>query len=331
MKRKERVEITQELKQKFKELYKKGESTITIAKKLQVSDGSVRNYLIKFGIKLRNKKEAFKMAKEMGRAKFPIPKQHKIPESSKKLTKEKAYVLGVLCGDGYLNKSPKGCTISLNSIDEEFVQRFSKCLRKIYKITPKEHLVKLKNGWNNQHRSRLCSKKVIKDLERYHRNFRTFEWRIPKEILEEKQDIWIKFLQGFFDSEGYVSNKIKNKKIIGASASIKGLEEIKELLNNLDIKSSIYSNKKRKAKLIHIGDKKSMEMFNKKISFTIRRKKENLKRLIEDYKSCEEVHKKIISIYPTMVKLRNEGLSYSKIGDKLDIAQRTVWRHLNNK
>ncbi len=53
----------------------------------------------------------------------------KIPKKSKKLTEEKAYLLGVLCGDGYLTT---GYRIGLGVTDEDFNEEFRRCIKEVY-------------------------------------------------------------------------------------------------------------------------------------------------------------------------------------------------------
>lgn len=277
--------VTKDLQEKFKRLYEiDEESTLTIGKKFNINDVTVRKYLLLSGVKVRNKSKASEIAIKNGRAKIPVPMQHKIPRSSKKLTEEKAYVLGVLCGDGYISCYKNcGYQIALQSIDKEFVDQFSKCLYDTYKLRIKKSLIKVNRPrWNDKYQSRICSKKVFRDLQKYHKNFKTFEWRVPSQIFKSSKKIQAKFLQGFFDSEGHVS--YKNKKIIGCSASFRGIIEIKKLLDCLDMKSSMIDYKGRNLKGIFIQDRKSIEIFSKKINFVIIRKRENLKKLINSYK-----------------------------------------------
>ncbi len=321
--------ITEDNKREFKELYSKGESTVTIGKMFNITDGTVRKYLKINGVNLRNKAEASKIAIEKGRATPPIPRQHKIPKSSKSLTKEKSYILGVLCGDGYISCAKgSGYQIGLQSIDKEFVNEFSNCIDKTYHLKAKESLIKVKNTkWNDKYQSRICSKSVFKDLQRYHKNFKTFEWRVPKGILIGSKNIQAKFLQGFFDSEGHVNYKGKN--IIGVSANFGAIQEIKELLENCSIKSNTINYKTRNLKGILISGRGNIEIFNKKINFIIARKRENLKKLLSSYKRYCTPHLEIKKMYKKMVFYRKKGLSYLKISKKLNISRSAVWNHIN--
>lgn len=320
--------VTKNQQREFKDLYEQGESTVTIGRMFNVTDVTVRAHLISQGVKIRNKVEASKIAKIKGRMKIPTPKQYEIPKSSKHLTKEKSYILGVLCGDGYINCIRNDYQISLQSIDKEFVDEFSKCIYKTYKINPKESFIKVKNPrWNDKYSSRICSKKMFKDLQRYNKSFKTFEWKVPRQILNGSKSIKAKFLQGFFDSEGCVS--YKGKKIVGASSNSDGVDGIVILLKNLGIKSKVYDYKNRKLKGIFIQDRRSIELFKNLIGFVIINKKENLKKLVNDYKRYYIPREEIKKQLKTMINYRKKGFSYGKIGKKLNIPARTVWTHLN--
>jgi intein-encoded DNA endonuclease-like protein len=313
----------------FKKLYLNGESTITIGKKFNVVDATVRKYLILQDVKIRNKVEASKVAIKKGRAKIPTPKQHKIPKSPKKLTKEKACLLGVLCGDGYLTCS-KGSDyqIALQSIDKEFVNEFTNCINKIYNLEAKESFIKTKNPqWSDKYQSRVCSKEIFLDLQNYHKNFKTFEWNVPKQILKSSKNIQAKFLQGFFDSDGHVN--WKGKQIIGASANIGGIKGIKGLLDNQGIKSTVFQYKNRNLMGVGIYGRKNLELFTKNINFIIKRKKENLNKLMNSYKRYLMPRSEIIKQHKKMIDYRKKGLSYSKIADKLNISSHTIRSHIH--
>ena len=114
----------------------------------------------------------------------------KIPEESKILTEDKAYILGVLCGDGYLvfQKEKGRYLIGLDVCDEDFADEFRRCLKNVYELLPSK---KMKEGratnFSDNPKPRYCinltSKLVVQDLLRYSKSFKTKEWTIPEEIL----------------------------------------------------------------------------------------------------------------------------------------------------
>ncbi len=322
------------MQEKIKELYNYGESTLTLGKRFNKSDGTIRYHLIKEGLKLRDRKRATMVAIEKNRWKEPIRRQHKIPMSSQELTKEKAYILGVLCGDGYMqhtkNKRGTSYIVALQSIDKEFVRNFSRLINKVYKLKPKESFIKVKNpNWNDKYQSRICSKEVFEDLQRYDKTFKTFEWEVPKQILNSSKKIQAKFLQGFFDSEGHVNYKYKN--IIGVSASLQGINGVKRLLNNIAIAFTDVNYKNRSIYGIRVQGRKSIKIFNKNVGFIIKRKKNSLKILLSTYIGDRTAKVEVIGLKNKMVQLRDENMPYQKIANILGVSRCAVWNQLNKK
>lgn len=131
---------------------------------------------------------------------------NKISKSSNLLTKEKAYILGVLCGDGYIriHKSGHGFLVGLNVCDEDFADEFVKCLKKVYNLSPSKKLRKSRatnfcKNPQSQFVINLTSKLVVEDLLRYtDRSFKTKEWEISKQILESNLEIKSAFFKGIF-------------------------------------------------------------------------------------------------------------------------------------
>ena len=83
----------------------------------------LRRYLLRRGIDI--KQRTIESWLYDGKKPFKTQIISQIPKSSKKLTKEKAYILGVLCGDGYIST---GYRLGLEACDKEFVDCFQKCL-----------------------------------------------------------------------------------------------------------------------------------------------------------------------------------------------------------
>ncbi len=266
--------------------YQQGESTRSIANKLGRYHSGVIWNLNKLSIKRRNRSEAAKLGVIKGRIKIF---KHSFPESSKEMSLEKAYILGILCGDGCIsyNKDKRRYQIILSVTNKEFFNKFRECLYKVYKIKPtNEYRISKIKEWNDQYCARLCSKSVCEDLLNYS-NFYTKSWIVPNAIKES--DLYIKssFIKGFSDSEGNVDKDAK--RISLTSININGLKEIGKLLKEFNIKYTILRriNKGNRfpAYNLRIQDKKSMRIFYKDINFIIKYKKENLKEIINSYKS----------------------------------------------
>ncbi len=288
-------------KNNLKRLYEKEKhSIIDIAKIYHSCPTTIYNRLLKFGLKIRNKGNL------------------KIIKIQKHLSVEKAYMLGVLCGDGYICKSKNDTyTIGLNTIDSDFAKRFQLNMYKVYgiiakicKLYPKQTEIRGK-FYNRKPITyvRVISKNVYEDLINYG-TFKTTSWTVPKEIMESSNEkIICSFLKGFVDSEG-----TSEEYCLEISSSNKnGLNDIKVLLSRVGIKRFyFYKDWKNVWRLIFSG-KDNLLIFYEKISFSIRRKMEKLSKSIE-YKLKVKNFKK--DDYWETMKLRKQGYTYQNNSDK---------------
>lgn len=271
-------------KLKLANMYKLGDSTLTLSKKFNLSPSTIIYYLKKENVKLRSKKEALKIGFKLGRVRI---KKHKISNYSRKLSPEKSYLIGVLCGDGYVDFSESRGTfqIGLQVTDKDFSQRFSNFIRKVYKIEPYKSLIfPRKKNWSLKYEIRLCSKEACLDIFNYG-SFKTKNWRICKEIRNSSRKCKSLFLQGFFDSEGDID--VPTRRINLTSINPLGLQEIQQLLIEFNIKSSLVVFKvqgNRSAKFVlRIQDRKSIKEFYENIGFGIGRKNREVQKLVDLY------------------------------------------------
>lgn len=110
--------------------------------------------------------------------------------------------------------------------------------------------------------------------------------RTPKLICKSSKKVIASFLKGLYDAEGYVHRTRKSTDI---SINNKKLaQEIQLLLLRFSIISSFleYDNRKNKFSnnprfTISITDKKSLDLFSKNIGFSLKRKKEDLKKILK--------------------------------------------------
>lgn len=310
------------------QLYLDGESSLSISKKLEINPRTVITHLHKNGVQSRSHQEASILALKMNRLKVKLSK---IPKQSKLLSKDKAYILGVLCGDGwiyYQNKSPKQTyQVGLNAIDKDFVYQFKDSLYKVYKISSDIKVRdRRKPNWNRQFEIKICSKNVCDDLLSFG-NFKTSSWRIPQAIFESQPKVKAAFIKGFFDSEGYVSKK--DRRVVGVSTNFDGLSEVSQLLKSLDIESRIKTDSIKSCYYLSITGRKCIERFLKLVDFSIKRKSLLLEKLVNSYVLEISLSKEVDRLFPDMVLLKNKGYTYEKIAKQLDISIGTVWRRLN--
>lgn len=230
---------------------------------------------------------------------FEIPRRphaRKIENTNfRRMTKEKAYILGVMCGDGCLwkgfSKKKQVTKISPNpeyhirlvSIDKDFVDYFSECMKKIYGMQLSYKFRESKNIKSSDTHTVYCRRKEIFNDVASYGNFSTSAWNVPKKILNsDKKKIIGSFLRGFFDSEGTVSDRKYHLYVMAFSTNLNGSKQIIGLLKRLEIrptKISFYRN----YYYFGISNKDGLVKFRKYVGFSIGRKLKRLESAIGQY------------------------------------------------
>lgn len=248
-------------KEELYDLYiKHNQSAEKLSKKYNVSTIIVINWLKYYGIKTRTHLESMNTSnikKELREKKLRRP-----TKEFSRLSPEKAYILGVLCGDGCINN--KMAKLEIRK-DKEFIEEFANCLKEVYGLEFKPYYYEKRNSFIVYAASEI----VCKDLLGYGK-FGTFEWNIPKEVLISNEKIKTNFLRGMFDSEGSVNKSV----ITMASANLKGLNSIKRMLKKVGIMNTITT--RGKYSYLYICGREKLKTFKEKIGFTIKRKQERL-------------------------------------------------------
>ena len=195
------------------------------------------------------------------------------------------FIVGVLCSDGYIWWDKKGghYAFVLESKDREFVEIFRNNLSIFFnkKLKIYERLRKYKNRDYKTYILIIYGKKQIsKFLDSFHiKKAGTYNWSVP--IFAFKNQRFRRgFLRGFFDGEGTVRIRIRKKKgktrsVRVSSVNKKGLYEVKKLLELEGIKSMFYP-QGEKCFMVDIEGKNRLKLFQKKINFSISRKREKL-------------------------------------------------------
>ena len=192
------------------------------------------------------------------------------------MSPEKAYILGVLCGDGHINQDYVRFEIRN---DEEFVKEFVRCFEEVYglRYNYKYYLPR------KSYVLYIASQVICKDLLNLG-DFGTRAWRIPRDVLKS-EDIKITgaFLRGFYDSEGSVGKSA----ISASSINLKGLKQVSSLLETLGIQNIIRPIKD-KYYLVYIFRKQRFKIFRERIGFTILRKQERLNEILKNDRHYKE-------------------------------------------
>ena len=261
---------------------------------------------------------------------------NKIPKSSNLLTDDKAYILGVLCGDGYIRISKNSYLVGLDVCDEDFADEFRRCLNSVYELLPSKsncysRITNFTNNAKPRYRINLTSKLVVQDLLRYSSSFKTKEWQIPEEILMSDLKIKSAFLRGLFDSEGTIRLKKKGSAYLQlCSGHGTSLTDVKNILEkdfqifmkvkyNQNFVTILYTER-----YLHIKN------FFDRIDFTIKRKKYALNFCLSSYK------RKGLRSYDQdfkfqALKLLDKGYSPYKVGKMLNFPYTNIYDWKNGK
>jgi len=258
-------------------LYNSGLSSWAIAKKFDTDHSNIIYHLKRLGLNRRSRSSAAKEGVKAGRI---VIKKNRIPNNLK-LDKNFAYIIGVLCGDGYMDYNDKRRTyqIALSVTDKEFLEQFKKALFKYFEINPTNEFKKSKNiKWKDQFATRLCSKEACDFINKFG-DFKKFKWRIPEVIINSNIQIKCSFIKGFFDSEGEIDKR--NWRIGATSVNLDGLNQVGEILRSLGMRYTIIKTKDNRPNThqkyrLRIHDKKSINLFQELIGFTILRKQKVL-------------------------------------------------------
>lgn len=179
-------------------------------------------------------------------------------------TKEKAYWLGFIYADGYINYNPLKHNyelgIEISDIDDKHLEKFSKCLKFNGKIRYRKRII------NNVER-KLCSIRLyckemlhslIKNGVIQNKHNKIQLPRLKKQFMNH-------FIRGYFDGDGCI-HIYKKKKLIKCSftsSSYVFLEQLKTLFITLGITSYLYSEKNKSTFKLQIGTKESHDLFLK--------------------------------------------------------------------
>lgn len=232
-------------------------SASEIAKKFNVSVVTVINWLDQYNIDKRIHKES--MNTSLIKEKLRQKKLRHPTKDYSIMTPEKAYILGTLCGDAYINN--KRLRLEIRK-DIEFIEKFVKCIKKVYGLKFNILYYAPKDTWKMDASCEIISRDLLK-----YSKFRTRNWCVPNIILNSGDtSIISSFLQAFFDSEGTVSKYI----ISAGSINKLGLQQIQMLLNKLGIKSQVYNCKRYYS--LCITRKVYRKRYYNFVGFTIKRK-----------------------------------------------------------
>lgn len=237
-----------------------------------------------------------------------------IPESSKELTIKKAFILGALCGDGYIST---GYRIGLSVCDEEFADYFKESFEEIYKVKcSKTTRLRKNTNFSNSPKPNfnisVVSKLVVEDLFRYSASFKSKIWELPQQVVDAPIEIKSAFLRGLYDSEAHVRDRKGQSEINLCSGNNNSLLKVKKMLEN-DFQIKTYEGKNNSGvSVIVITKYDSLIKFRDLIGFTINRKQDALSHALNSYKR-KGIIRYTEEFKNLAMELRNAGLKHKQI------------------
>lgn len=196
--------------------------------------------------------------------------QYKLPQHTKSLTKEMAYIFGVLIGDGYFLY----CQFRLDTIDKEFRDYFSKIVEKWAGKSVRER--EFRNGKSYFYQSIFHSKEAYEFFTLLREN----KLKFIDKILDSNDKIKTYFVKGFSDSEGSIAADHRLIRIYNTDKEL--LERVRNVLISLEFDPNKMHIRLSTDKTYELGIKSSenIKLFYHKIGFTIKRKQERLEKFI---------------------------------------------------
>jgi|SRR3989338_3441770 len=240
-----------------------------------------------------------------------------------------AYFIGVLQGDGNINKSfnkkgwlmTYGIRVAVSYKDKDYVNVLKKLIIKNFGYNPPIH-----NAARCYDIS-IYDRSLVRAFEEFKRNM-----KIPDFALKDTNSL-AAYLQGLFDTNGCCSSRGTNGVIDFSNNRKELVESVRSILESkFNIKSYIRLNKKEDYKPVYrlmISNKLNVVPFIEQIGFRHPRKKRLSEGLLKIYKKMPTRsirnmgHEKVIE----SLKRKHE-MTTNDIANKLNLHRETVKEHL---
>lgn len=148
-------------------------------------------------------------------------------------SEEKAYFLGLLFADGYINENYYMVDLTLHIKDEEILRKF------IFYLYANKRPLKLIR--NNYLRLVISSKKLVNDLKSHGcYQKKTFKLKFPN----LPENMIRHFIRGYFDGDGCITINKKGTLNISIVGTIDLLNDVKQILcKKCNLNNTIYDNR----------------------------------------------------------------------------------------
>ncbi|MDI6591568.1 MAG: LAGLIDADG family homing endonuclease [Patescibacteria group bacterium] len=241
----------------------------------------------------------------------------RLPILAKEPSKELAWLVGYLLGDGYLTTS---WTIGMKSKDNDLKNFYIKNLKKWSKFKKEEFVIDREEGeYNDKEKGkvytceniwvvRACSKEAWQLLKKFKDNPLYSLRFFPEEY-------WKFILKGLWDAEGHMT-PAKGIIEIGFSNSN---EKILSLYEKLCLSLGYHplKFKDRDESKIMLFRMREAQDFVKRIGVTVQRKRLKIKKILRKIKRKLKKFNERIEIYNQLKKLKQQGMQRKEIWEKI--------------
>lgn len=274
---------TQEEKTLILKEYVENKKSLHYCSKLVHSNSdTVKKFLIENGVKVRNRSEALKNAKQKER-KYPVNDEYFSQPNA-----DMSYLIGFIAADGNVSKKYHNLTITLSEVDIDFLKQVKQ------KLGGREVTI-----YHNKNGFSFCtwscaSRQIREDLAKY--NIipdKTFSFVFPKELPRE---YWRDFIRGYFDGDGSIYEDVNGLRFSIGSAGKDVLEKINQYFFETCGTSlqKIHENKKQSIEYtLCYRTQGAINIFNHiyyENCFCLPRKYNKYKTLIEKKKTSTRLH-----------------------------------------
>lgn len=228
--------------------YKKGETIRNIASSYNVDPRTVSSFLKQFGINIKKPRP---------------PKIYSVKEDIFQNidTEEKAWMLGFIYADGYIDSSKTKLKFTLAEKDKDVLEKIKSILRSNSPIKRKEgRQIKGTDYFGSSTVTLMISNaQICQDLEKHGAFYKkSLKLQFP---LFLKDELIRHFIRGYFDGDGSITFGRHDFPKISIASNKEFLEGIHDILLKENITSNIYASNRSKVNSLEINAKSSVEKF----------------------------------------------------------------------
>jgi intein/homing endonuclease len=268
----------------------------------------------------------------MGKPAFEIKKQPAV------LTRDKAWLLGHLAGDGGFVYRPdlrKHAVTVYAGLDRDVVEECSRLFKEIYGA---ETQIKTRGPGKGKRKNvsyeTTCYKRaVVEDLMSCG-TFGLTTWRVPDAVLRGSDEIKASWLSGMFDADGsmYFRPEKSVRTINLTSINEPGLRQASALLTILGIRHGWSDRKHNKedcvkwmdSHAIYLTYHNDLRSFSRLIKFRSPRKQEKLEAALSSYERQVMRTEDVVKHLPEVKRRREAGETHAKIAKDLRLVREVV-------